>query len=287
MKIRKIWHGPALLGEGPMWHGQEQKLYWIDILGKKVYCWDPDTQKVTDWTMPDTIGCIAPRAKGGLVAALANEIAFINTTDGDVTIIKDVLSHLPDVNFNDGKCDVRGRLWVGSAYRGTGKPNAVLYRIDADLTVTEMQQDLWISNGLGWSPDNKIFYHTNLPNIYQYDFAVDKGAISNRQIFATVPKTKGVPDGLTVDAEGYIWSAHWNGHCVTRYKPNGETDRVIDMPVQRATSCMFGGKNLDTLFVTSASSDFGEDTTLPEPNGSVYAIEELGVKGLVEPGFAG
>jgi len=152
-----------------------------------------------------------------------------------------------------------------------------------------MMGDITVSNGLAWSPDNRTMYFADswLRAIYSFDFDLDSGTIHNRRIFAQLPEGSGVPDGATVDAEGFLWSANFGGSCLTRYSPDGRIDRKIQMPVQRPTSCVFGGDNYSMLYVTSASLDLTDQQRLEAPlAGGVFAVD-AGVRGLPEPQFAG
>jgi len=290
--VEIVWRGPAMLGEGPLWHPQEQKLYWLDCIKPELHQFDPNTKEKKGWLLPAKIGSIAPREAGGLVAAIGTGVAFINiTNDGQVKVEPqvEVITKESRLRLNDGKCDRQGRFWFGTVAPDFSNPTGMLYRLDADKKVTEMVQGIKVSNGLGWSPDNKHMYYTDSlqHKIFRYDFDTTTGGISNQIVFANIPESEGVPDGLTVDAEGCVWSAQWNGWRVTRYRPDGSIDKVIKMPAQRPTSCMFGGKDLDILYVTSASQDVGEDHPLPgDLDGVLFAIR-VGTKGFPEPAYRG
>lgn len=285
MNIKSIWQGPAALGECPLWHVKEQVLYWVDIAEAMLYRLDPVTNALDTWQMPAPIGCIAPRVIGGLIGGIGNEICFIDLPSGKVRPQIKVPSKL---RLNDGKCDRQGRFWVGTAC--PDKPLACLYRFDPDGRLHKMEENIFISNGLGWSPDNSIFYYTDsiVGKIYAYDFDTATGAIKQQRIFAQITTEDGVPDGLTVDSQGRIWSARWNGWKVVCYAVDGKIIQEINMSVQRPTSCMFGGAQLNILYVTSCSRDINESKSqiLPPPSGALFAIN-VGVQGLPEPFFAG
>ncbi len=288
MDINIIWKGPAALGEGPMWHVQQQKLYWIDIAKPTLHELDPNNNEHRSWKMPDIIGAIAPRANGGLVASMGDSVVGIDLPSGEITPIVKVISGRGDLRLNDGKCDRLGRYWIGVANLDVKHPKGGLFRLNPDGQLTQMESGITISNGLGWSPDNKTFYYTNGLEyiIYQYDFDLETGEISNRRTFVKLEKSEVEPDGLTVDSEGFVWAAQYNGGKIVRYSPNGTIDREIIIPVKRPTSCIFGGANLDRLYVTSCSRDITETTTLPPPAGALFAID-VGIKGLPEPVFQG
>ncbi len=276
--IEILWQGPTALGEGPVWHAEEQALYWVDIVEQYIHRMNYVTSDYSNWKMPSAVGAIAPRQKGGLIAGIGNEICFVDTAEGTVT---SQAKTKDDLRLNDGKCDRQGRFWVGSM--NLDEPSAKLYRFDTNGKLKVMQEGVYISNGLAWSLDNTIFYYTDsmVRKIYAYDFDEGTGDISNRRVFVETPEGEGMPDGLTIDSEGFIWSAQWDGGKVVRYAPDGSIDREIKMPVQRPTSCAFGGPDLNVLFVTSCSRGFDEPEKLPSPAGAVFAID-VGVTGVLE-----
>jgi len=286
MNINTVWLGPNALGEGPMWHAQEQALYWIDIAKPSLHRLDPISSNYQQWPMPDFIGSVVPYAKGGVVVTVGDSVLRVDTPSGKLTTIAKIPNWRDDLRMNDGKCDRQGRFWIGVANLDVENPKGGLYRLDPDGTITQMEEKITISNGLGWSPDDKIFYYTDglKYRIYQYDFDSANGRISNRRTFVQLDKTPIEPDGLTVDSEGGVWEAQWNSWKLFRYAPDGSTLLEIELPVQRPTSCIFGGPNLDTLYVTSCSCAMGETDLLPAPAGAVFSID-VGVKGLPEPAF--
>ncbi len=288
MDIGCIFEGPMDLGEGPMWHVKEQALYWIDIANPSLHRLEFTSNQHQSWKMPAVIGAIAPHAHGGLIAAVGEEVVKIDLPSGEITPIVSVISGQSELRLNDGKCDRAGRFWVGAACFDRENPTGGLFRLDVEGSLTQMEGGMTISNGLGWSPDNKTFYYTNGLEyvIYAYDFDLAKGEISNRRVFAKLPEGPVEPDGLTIDSEGYVWAARWNAGMVVRYAPDGRIDRELYMPISRPTSCIFGGPNLETLFITSCSKSIGENLRLPSPAGAIFAID-VGVKGLPEPEFLG
>jgi len=289
MHIECIYDKPAILGESPLWHPQEQVLYWVDIEKPALHCFDLKTQQHRMWSMPTAIGCIGLRATGGLVAAMRYGFASIALPAGEVTLLTSPLTEADGVMFNDGKCDRAGRFWAGTKDLAEQADIGSLYKLDANNHCTEMAKGFAVTNGVAWSPDNTTFYVCNSPAriIYQYDFAIASGTLSNKRVFAELPAESGYPDGLTVDSEGGIWNAHWDGWRVTRYLPNGKIDAVIKMPVRRPTSCCFGGADLKTLYVTSASTRLSAEELKENPlAGCLFAVE-VGAKGLLEPYFRG
>jgi sugar lactone lactonase YvrE len=240
-------------------------------------------------TVPELVGFIIARERGGFVAGMHGDIRSVDLQSGDLAVLARPEADRPGNRFNDGKCDRLGRLWAGTLAIDTTPDQGSLWRLDADGSVHQMERGIHVSNGLGWSPDDRTFYFTDTERqtIYAYDFDLTSGTITNRRPFVVVPEAEGKPDGLTVDAEGFVWCAHWDGWCVTRYDPFGKVERVINLPVPRPTSCTFGGADLQTLFVTSARIRLSAAQLAEAPlSGSVFALE-TGVKGMLNFKFAG
>ena len=279
----------ALLGEGPWWSQCEQVLYWVDILAPAVHCYDPLQKRNVSITLPSMVGAIAQRKGGGFVAALQSGFAFLNLYTGAVEPIGDPEKHLPGNRFNDGKCDRRGRFWAGTMSVSGEARSGSLYCLNPDGGIECKLSEVGVANGLGWSPDNTVMYFTDSAErtIYAFDFDLDDGTISRRRVFARVPENCGVPDGLTVDSAGAVWSAHWDGWRLTRYQPDGAIDKIVMLPVPRPTSCMFGGVNLETLYVTTARTGLASQRLKNAPlSGSIFAVT-ANAPGIPEPCFAG
>lgn len=285
------------LGEGPVWDPVDQDLYWVDIKGPKIWRLHPATGETRTWTLPTDVTALALREKGGAVVALRDGFYFFDFDSGETDLIAKVDEDLPRVRCNDGKVDRRGRFFVGGEDEPEELAIAGLYRLDPDLSVHKLENGIICNNGPCWSPDNKTFYHTDtfMQEIYAYDYDIDSGAISNKRVFVSTADEPGCADGSTVDAEGYLWNAQVIGGKLMRYAPDGTIDRTIEMPVKNVTSVMFGGENLDVLYVTSmarvdhpgAKELFAKEDK-PQPHaGGVFAVRGLGVTGLPEPRFAG
>ncbi|HEY4203172.1 MAG TPA: SMP-30/gluconolactonase/LRE family protein [Devosiaceae bacterium] len=287
--VRVAIPGSAFLGEGPHWSASRKRLYWVDILAPAVLHADPVRGAVTTVPMPELISAIVPRRRGGFVATTQHGIKAIDVETGAVTPIADPEVDRPGNRFNDAKCDRAGRLWAGTLAIDTTPGEGSLYRFDPDGRVHRMDGGFHVSNGIDFSPDNQRLYFTDTGKrrIYVYDFDLESGAIDNRRVFHELPEGVGTPNGLTVDSQGFVWSAQWDGWCVTRYDPDGQVERVINLPVPRPTSCIFGGPGLDTLYVTSARIRLSAQQLLEAPlSGSVFAVD-TGVPGLPESSFAG
>ena len=276
------------LGEVPVWDVAEQALYWVDIEGKLLQRYTPATQAVERWQMPERISSFALREEGGLIVAFASGIALYDLVTGGIEWIA-----RPDKNprnrFNEGKCDRRGRFWAGTMDDRLSAHSASLFRVDPDLSVHRMLGEIGISNCFVWSLENDAFYFADSMDrrIYRFDYDHAAGRIANRSLFTDTTAQNVVPDGGTIDEEGFIWNAQWDGWRVVRYAPDGRIDRIVEMPVQKPTSCMFGGPDLATLYVTSAIWDLTPDKLKDQPAaGGLFALD-LGIRGVPEPRFAG
>ncbi|OUL20207.1 SMP-30/gluconolactonase/LRE family protein [Nostoc sp. 106C] len=255
---KNIQQTRARLGEGPCWHQDEQLLYWLDIYNHRVHQFNPATAAHQFFDVGEVVGCIAPAGTNRLIMAQRNRLAFLDTSNGKVTPILTIEDNQADTRCNDGKCDAAGRFWFGSM--STNGPKGCLYRYDPNGSLHVLETGLTISNGLGWSPDNKTFYLTDSPlkTIYAFNFDFESGSISNRQVFIDLTAESFYPDGLTVDSEGCIWSAMWDGWCIIRFDSSGQEMMRVKIPVQRPTSCTFGNADLMTLFITTASVGLSE-----------------------------
>jgi L-arabinonolactonase len=267
----------ALLGEGPIWDSRVGVLYWIDIQRPAVFRFDPILGQTGLWPLTRPIGCVATAySECRLVFADADGLGFLNLSTGEIERIASPESELPGNRFNDGKVDRHGRLWAGTMHSACKESSGSLYRLDSDGCVRRMATGFICSNGLGWSPDDRIMYFTDSMRrtIWAYEFNSEEGEIGERYVFATFFDDDGVPDGLTVDVQGFVWCAVWDGWRVVRFAPDGKIDREIRMPVQRPSSCTFGGPDLKTLYLTSASVELDWNAIKRGPlAGGLFALE--------------
>ncbi|MFG2947409.1 SMP-30/gluconolactonase/LRE family protein [Streptomyces adustus] len=270
----------ATLGEGPTWDAATGRLIWLDILGSRIHTYDPASGRRTVRTTPQHVGAVKPRAAGGLVLNLRDGVALL---DPDGTL--GWLHHdpVPGRRANDAAVAPDGSLWVGTMRYDEAAGGGTLSRIAGDGTVETVLDDVTVSNGTGWSPDGRLMYYVDSPTRRIDVFDHDGGRITNRRTLAEIEAGAGFPDGLTVDADGCVWVALWDGGAVRRYTPSGTLDRVITLPTPRITACAFGGPDLRDLYVTTAR------TGLPAPSalaGCLLVIPEAG-KGQPHPAFAG
>ncbi len=280
----------AILGEGALWDDKAQRLYWLDIVGKKLFVYDPAGGKNEEHQLPQMAGTVVPRASGGIILCMEGGIHAYDPRTGTLEWLSDPEAGRPETRYNDGKCDPTGRLWVGTMGRGGEAGLGTLYRVDADLAVHPVLEGVDISNGIAWSPDRKHMYWTGTLDrvIWGFDYNDDTGKVSNRRPAITVREEDGYPDGMTMDAEGMIWAAHWEGGRVIRYNPaTGKKLGEIRLPVGLVSSCAFGGKNLDRLFITTARMGLGEEELARQPEAGSLFVADTGVRGIPAVPFAG
>jgi sugar lactone lactonase YvrE len=288
--LERLLHVENQLGEGPVWSRVERTLYWVDILGRKIHRFYPATGHDDIFDVPWPVTLLAFRAGGGFVAATSNRLAFWDPRSQEFNFVANLEADKPDIRFNDGAVDPGGRLWVGTMNeKDNMSPDGVLYRLGRDLIVRKMAAGFTVSNGMGWSPDHKIMYFTDTMRrvILAYDYDSASGAIEHGRPFVHIPEQEGLPDGMAVDSEGCVWSAHWGGWRVTRYDPTGKVEQVIKMPVPNATSCAFGGDNLDELYITTAWSGLSEKERQDCPAAGDLFRLKLNIKGMAASEFAG
>ncbi|WP_103035144.1 SMP-30/gluconolactonase/LRE family protein [Castellaniella caeni] len=291
MKIDVFIDVKTTLGEGPLWDVDEQRLYWIDSADGRIFRATADGRELRAWQVPQKIGSMALRRQGGAVVSLARGLHFLDFETGHLDLIEDPEPGKTSNRLNDGKVDAQGRFLFGSMDTQESGPNGALYRLDPDHSVHKLQDGIVVSNGPCWSPAGDTFYFADTwaEEIWAYDYDQATGTPSNRRTLASMQgKHFRSPDGSTVDAEGCLWNAQVYEGQLVRYTPEGLVDRVIAMPVKNVTSVMFGGPNLDVLFVTSMSRPplprFPTDSV---QGGSVFAITGLGIRGVPEHRYAG
>jgi len=290
-RVRCILPWQATVGECPVWSGEEKRLYWIDIQGQKVHRFDPSTGHNESFHLPEIVTAIGLHASGGLIVTLKKEFALFHPADQSLQRLVGFELDLPGNRFNDAKCDPAGRFWAGTMdATNWSAPAGSLYRLDAERVCTRMQTQVVCANGSGWSPDGRTMYFTESFRyaIFAYDFDVATGAISGRRTFVTLDRDKGgFPDGMTVDAEGGVWSNIVGLGQIRRYDPEGKLERMVTLPVSRATDCTFGGPDLDTLYVTTARETLTPEELSAAPlSDSLFAVD-CGVRGLPSTPFAG
>ena len=272
----------TILGEGSIWHPKENKLYWIDIEGKILHIYDPVLKVDKQIKVGSRVGTVVPVQSGGALLALQNGIQKIDTKTGKLTFLTNPLID-SNIRFNDGKCDPSGRFWVGTMALDSRKKGGVLYRFDKDKTVHLMLDSVSISNGIVWTADKKTMYYNDTPTgtIQAFDYDDTNGNITNRRVAVKIPNGIGAPDGMTIDVEGNLWVALWGGGIVGKFNPlTGELLQKIKVPAPNVSSCAFGGKNLDILFITTARQWMNEEQLKNFPlSGGLFSVKP-GVHGV-------
>jgi sugar lactone lactonase YvrE len=277
---------PGELSEGPRWHEPRGELLWVDILGRRLHrgrlADDGRLEECQTIAIDRHVGAVAPAIGGGYVLAAGQGFLFVDEA-GEVTELAQPEAGNTGVRMNDGACDPQGRFWAGTmAYDETPGAGS-LYRLELDGSCTTVLTGLTISNGIGWSPDERTMYlsDSGLGCVEAFSFDGATGAIGHRRTLVHIEQPGAAPDGLTVDADGGIWVALWNGGAVNRYAPDGSLVSTLKLPVERPTSCAFGGPALATLFVTTARAGLDEAARARQPDaGYLFAIDGLGVRGL-------
>jgi sugar lactone lactonase YvrE len=284
MQAELLYDTKATLGEGPVWDARTQTLYWIDIMEKRVYA-NADILIELD----EYIGCLAPRKGGGL--ALTKRFSFwtLELNPVRMAFLSALNNEPPNNRFNDGKCDPRGRFLAGTMEMNETDPNGSLYSFDG-RSVTKLLGNVTISNGLTWSPDYKTLYYIDTPSreVKAFDYDLETGVIANMRVAVRLPESLGWPDGMTSDTQGNLWIAMWGGAQVTKWNPNtGQLLEQIPVPARNVSSCVFGGRGRNELYLTSARIGLDKATLNQYPlTGGVFRLETK-VEGMPVFEFAG
>ncbi|MFH9015248.1 SMP-30/gluconolactonase/LRE family protein [Streptomyces sp. NPDC017943] len=273
------------LGEGPTWDAAAGRLLWLDVLGCRVHTYDPATGRRTTRRTDQHVGAVKPRAGGGLVLNLRDGIGLLDPeedgTGGGFRWLR--REPVPGRRANDAAVAPDGSLWAGTMRYDEAPGGGTLSRVTGDGSAETVLDDVTVSNGTGWSPDGRLMYYIDTPTRRVEVFDHADGRVSGRRTLAEIEEGAGFPDGLTVDADGCVWVALWQGSAVRRYTPDGRLDRVVDLPVPLVTACAFGGAGLGDLYVTTARTGL---TDPPALAGSLFVVPGAG-RGLPQPAFAG
>jgi xylono-1,5-lactonase len=288
-QLECIWNGHAELAEGPLWSQREQALYWVDILGHRLH-----RHSVRDgqrhWHFDQEVSAVAERMHGPeLLISQRHSLAFFEPEEERLIPLIRIEGGIPANRLNDGKCDARGRFWAGSMDFEAKAPRGALYRIEPNLECSRMDSGYPVTNGPTWSLDGRTMYFNDSTHgrVYAFDFDADTGAVSGKRLFLQLSDAEGAPDGMTTDAEGGLWIAHWGAGKLTRRDASGRVLRTIDVPCSQVSSCTFGGTDLRTLFITTAAVGLSQRQLEQEPlAGGLFAIH-LDVAGMPANLFGG
>jgi len=280
----------ATLGEGPVWDPDRRLLWWADILGGVVHGFDPATGSDRAIEIGEAVGAIALRASGGLIVAAAGRIAALDPETGTIEDLATFEPETPARRMNDAKCDPTGALWVGRMALDGAPGLGSLLRLDPDLRLTIVETGLAVPNGMAWSRDGRRMYFIDSMRrqVTEQGFDAATRMVGPGRPLLEFPEDWGLPDGLTIDTEGCLWVAMWDGGCVLRIAPDGRTIDRIDVPgISQASSCTFGGDDLGDLYITTARESFTDDDAAREPNGGGLFRVRPGPRGMSADQFAG
>jgi D-xylonolactonase len=268
----------CITGEGPLWHPGEQRVYWCDIPAGRLFRYDPATGHHEQFYSGEVVGGFTIQEDGALLLFMARGAVKIWRA-GQLTTVIDEIPDERETRFNDVFADPEGRVFCG--VMPTKERLGRLYRLDTDGSLHLLLEGIGVSNGMGLTPDRKRLYYTDsrAKQIYLFDYDRATGAITNRRVFVDVTHEEGVPDGMSVDAEGYVWSARWDGWCLVRYSPTGQEVQRITFPAKKVSSVIFGGPDYKELYVTTAGGNNKAENG--SGAGALYRLR-LGVQGVAE-----
>ena len=270
------------LGEGPLWHKKEGRLYFIDIVNFKVHSYDPVSKDTHKWKLPSYVGAIAHGEENELYAAVQSKLMLLNTKTGSIKTIL-TLDLEKNIRFNECKCDSQGRFWMGTMHLEAQKEAGAFYKVDLDGSVTKVLTNLSVPNGFCWSEDNRFLYHIDSfdYSVKRFEYDEKSGSLSSPETVVQVGDGGVVPDGMCMDRAENLWIALWGGNKVVCYSPvNGELLAEVTVPSPHVTSCAFGGENFDILYITTARLGLTKEQLKEYPlSGSLFSCE-VGVGGF-------
>ena len=285
-----VYDSKATLGEGPVWDFINQRLFWLDIEGGQLHCHYPITKENKHWKFEEMIGAVALTTNGDLLMAMESGMALFSIESKVLKRLNILENTNPKMRFNDGKCDPNGNFWIGTMHKEFLPGSGSLYKIDQHLKPSLRIANTTISNGMAWSADSSKFYYIDSPSfeVAVFDFDSNSNKISNRKRLFKIPHSYGSPDGMTIDDEGMLWIAHWGGGCVRRWNPeDGKVLQKITVDAPHVTSCCFGGKDFNMLYITTARSGLSEEELKTSPlSGGLFCIK-TGVAGKAANLFKG
>ena len=277
-----------LLGEGPVWVSRDQTLLWVDIPGCALHRFHPASGAHSIVDFEEKISCVAPLAGGGFVGTLASGFVRLDETGRFAGWLARPEHDIPGNRFNDGGVDPRGRFYCGTMDDSGARPRqplGALYRLEPDGSATAVVTEVAVSNSTCWSPDGRTMYFCDTAQefIRAYDYDPDTGTLGAMRVFAEKGSAPGRPDGSAVDIDGYVWNARFSGGCIARYTPDGMLDRIIEVPATCTTCCAFGGEDMKTLFITSATAPLTEGEKAAQPLAGALLSVRVDVPGLRKP----
>jgi sugar lactone lactonase YvrE len=289
LEVQIVLQARASVGEGPVWDERTNTLVWVDIMNNSVHIFDPASGQDRAVDVGQPVGAAALRERGGLVLALRDGFAVMDADLDDLRWVARVEDDVSTNRMNDGKCDAAGRFWAGTMAFDVTPGVACLYRLDPDYRVSCVVTDVTLSNGLDWSADNRRMYYidSTTQRVDAFDFDLERGLLGERRPVISVPKEVGLPDGMTVDAEGGLWVAMHGGGAVHRYTSDGRLDRVVRVPAKQVTCCAFGGRDFGDLFITSMTYGLSPEALSDQPLAGALFRARPGVRGRPNFRFRG
>ena len=286
--VERVTETLDILGESAVWCSTDNVLYWVDIRAPALRRLEPRTGHVTSWTVNDLCGAVVLSTDRRLLLAMRTGVFVFDPVDQNLRPFAAPEPESLNNRLNDSKCDRGGRLWTGTMRDFGLAKTGSLYRIEANSSCTRMLGDITVPNALSWSPDDRQMYFADTPDgqIRSYEFAADDGRLGAMKIIESGSSLPGRPDGATVDSEGCLWNARYQGSCVARITPQGKVDRIVKLPASQVTSCTLGGPDLRTLYITTARQKLTPEDLNSQPlAGGLFAVR-VDVGGLAEPRFA-
>ncbi|NLY90518.1 MAG: SMP-30/gluconolactonase/LRE family protein [Firmicutes bacterium] len=288
-QVELVVDSKTMLGGNPCWDQENQTFYWVDLMGSKVYTYQPETGTRHWLEVNQHVGAFIPRQGGGAVIALQSGLYLLDPQTKEVAPVYTPDPSLGESRFVSGKCDLTGRFWTGTSDLFHQKPWGTLYCMEQDFTVRPVLVNATLPWGLGWSPDYHVMYFADTPTreIVAFDFLPETGVLNNKRTIISFPEGVGLPAGLAVDAEGKLWVAHWQGGRVTRWDPaTGALLATVTLPVSLVSACQFGGRDLNELYITTARYPLSPKELARQPlAGGVFRFRPE-VNGLPSPKFA-
>lgn len=288
-RVRCVVNTRDQLGETPLWCPRTQRIWWIDIERPRLQSFDERTgeHQVFEFAQATFLGSLALHRRGGFVVALDNTLHRFDPATRALERIAEVEPFARGTRLNDGRCDARGCLWIGTMDAAIEKPLGSFYRVDPDGQVHWQFDDIIVTNSVATSPDGRTLYmsDTRRFKLWAFDLDLAHGTLANRRVFVDYADSQGRPDGACVDSEGFVWNAVFAGHRVVRYAPSGEIDRVIELPVTHPTCVCFGGPELKTLYISTATKMIAPEVLARETLAGALLAVDVDVPGLPEPMF--
>lgn len=280
MELELVLDGRAEIGESPLWDPDTGHLLWVDILPGLVHRFDPRTGANVTVEIGQPVGAVALTRDERILLAVRDGFALLDP-EGGVDMLVDVEAGNTDARMNDGTCDALGRYWAGTTQVDRAPGAGSVYRLDQPATVRRVITGATLPNGIDWSPDGESMYFIDSASrcIDVFTFEMSTGTLSDRRHIVEIPAADGMPDGLTVDANGYLWVALYRGGAIRRYTPGGALDRIVELPASLVTSCAFGDQDLGSLYITTATRGLDAEARKREPGaGGLFRIRP-GVSG--------